>query len=273
MAGKFRGNVGKLSKPKVAASTKKSRAKKSIAMVKRSPKLPHENALARIALLTGGGDSKKEKEELSPSLSSSSSPLIRKNRKEQRAMLGARATVLEKRMGKGAMEVVQARGITAEEDEGDHSSSSEGEEASSSRTPVRPQRVVERVMPTVTVADAAAARSTVEAVGLRLLHQAIKNRGHNRLLPFQQRHDYEYRLRQVGTMGVVQLFRSLAEARRAGQELGEKLATRGAGGGEEGSDDRERGGLPMTDDKARERKEMVSKEVFLAALRRGTRGR
>lgn len=52
-----------------------------------------------------------------------------------------------------------------------------------------------------------------------MLRAAVKNQSHNRLLPHQSRHDYEYRLRNIGTIGVVKLFNSLATAHKAGQAV------------------------------------------------------
>lgn len=96
--------------------------------------------------------------------------------------------------------------------------------------------------------DVAVQRSTTEAIGLKILHQAVKNQSHGRLLPHQNRHDYEYRLRSVATMGVVQLFNSLAQSRKASAALDAEESR-------------------MTSDKMTEKKQVTSKEAFLAALR------
>lgn len=379
MAGKFRGKVGKLTKPKVASSTKKARAKTSSAMVKRSPKLPEEFLISRIAALTGsrcssnnhhsssdrasqdhppsslqtssslhgsGGvmedEGKREKVGKSsrgttttvptslphdrldshPNESttrlilgrgkfSSSSFLPSSNNKSGRSLLLSKKKqaktekrVTERPLGKAILEVVP---ITARGEAGGGGRGTEEEQdeeemtmmMTSTNTAIphaRSLHVVERVVPTRKVNTPAENRSSSEAVGLRLLHQALKTQGHQRLLPFQQRPDYEYRLRHVATLGVVELFRSLAAARKAGDavvralEAGQPMEGHedgygGVGAEREGEEEMGRkkrnsdgagwtgimgkgDGIRMTEDKVRERKEMVSKEAFLAALRR-----
>lgn len=104
------------------------------------------------------------------------------------------------------------------------------------------ERVVER-------ADQGPERTPQEALGLRLLHQAVKTQSHNRTLPHQQRHDYEFRLRRLATLGVVRLFNSLAQSQTAGDQALDEEKT-------------------LTMDKAQEKKLVASRDAFLAALRK-----
>lgn len=188
MAGKFRGDVAKLSKPPKSRSSLKGKAKKTVSLVKRSPKLRDDALKNRIAELMGGG----------VAISHTS------------AILG---TQKKKQVGRAAIEIIGKR--------------------------------KENYVPEEELAQQ---RTTAEAIGLKILHQAVKNQSHNRLLSHQNRHDYEYRLRSVATMGVVQLFNSLAQARKASTALEAETAH-------------------LTADKAHEKKQVVSKEAFLAALR------
>ncbi|TPP44021.1 Dynein light chain type 1 family protein [Leishmania donovani] len=192
----FRGDVGKLSKPKKNKAAKRAKSKKVVSLVKRSPKLAQDTLQSRIAELT--------------SLDSAARVSIGGPKAGKAAAPPSAGKV---RIGKAALEVVG-------------------------------KRKRERVVPEK---EAPVQRSTAEAVGLKILHQAVKSQSHGRLLPHQNRHDYEYRLRSVATMGVVQLFNSLAQSRKASAAL-----------------DTEK---KMTSDKVMEKKQLVSKEVFLAALR------
>jgi hypothetical protein len=201
MAGRFRGEVGKLSKPKKNKAAKRAKGKKVVSLVKRSRKLAPDTLQSRIAELTGGNAAGAH-----PALGG-------KTAKASSAGAGGSSSG-KVPVGKAALEVV-----------------SKGK-----RERVVPER------------DVAVQRSTAEAIGLKILHQAVKSQSHGRLLPHQNRHDYEYRLRSVATMGVVQLFNSLAQSRKASAAL-EAEATR------------------MTADKVAERKQVASKEAFLAALR------
>ncbi|GET85741.1 hypothetical protein, conserved [Leishmania tarentolae] len=197
MAGKFRGDVGKLSKTKKSKAAKRAKGKKIVSLVKRSPKLAEDTLQSRIAELTSCekatrgsiGGPKASKMEVPPPAG-------------------------KVQIGKAALEVVG-------------------------------KRKRERVVPEK---DVPLQRSTAEAVGLKILHQAVKSQSHGRLLPHQSRHDYEYRLRSVATMGVVQLFNSLAQSRKASAAVDTEETK-------------------MTSDKVTEKKQIVSKEVFLAALR------
>lgn len=199
MAGKFRGEVGKLAKPKKNKSAKRAKGKKVVSLVKRSRKLAPESLQSRIAELTSG--------------EASSSKTAKRSIAASAASSGASSSG-KVQVGKAALEVV-----------------GKGKR--------------ERVVPEK---DVAVQRTTAEAIGLKILHQAVKNQSHGRLLPHQSRHDYEYRLRAVATMGVVQLFNSLAQSRKASAAL-DAEETR------------------MTSDKVMEKKQVASKEAFLAALR------
>lgn len=189
MAGKFRGDVGKLSKPKRSKAALKAKGRKVTSLVKRAPRWKDEALKSRLAELASGAES----------------------------ILVAKAPVAgqptKKPIGKATIEIVGKK-----------------------RELVVPEE------------DVAAVRTPAEAIGLRMLHQAVRNQSHNRLLPHQNRHDYEYRLRSVATMGVVQLFNSLAQARKASSAV-------------------EAENVNLTEDKTTEKKEVVSKEAFLAALR------
>ncbi|CAJ1016467.1 Rrp15p, putative [Leishmania lindenbergi] len=197
MAGKFRGDVGKLSKTKKSKAAKRAKGKKVVSLVKRSPKLAQDTLQSRIAELTSR-DSAARASTSGSKTSKTAIPL----------------SAAKVQVGKAALEVVG-------------------------------KRKRERVVPEK---DAPVQRSTAEAVGLKILHQAVKSQSHGRLLPHQNRHDYEYRLRSVATMGVVQLFNSLAQSRKASTAL-------------------EAEEMRLTSDKVMEKKQVVSKEVFLAALR------
>ncbi|KAG5511374.1 hypothetical protein JKF63_07337 [Porcisia hertigi] len=201
MAGKFRGDVGKLSKPKKTKAAKRAKSKKVVSLVKRSPKLAQDTLQSRIAELISGDNA--------------GSSRISGSKINKAASPSPPAKV---QVGKAALEVVGKR----------------------KRELVVPEK------------DAPVRRSTAEAVGLKILHQAVKSQSHGRLLPHQNRHDYEYRLRSVATMGVVQLFNSLAQSRKASAALDAEEPK-------------------MTSDKVLEKKQMVSKEVFLAALRQPQR--
>lgn len=196
MAGKFRGDVGKLTKAKKNKSAKRTKGKKIVSLVKRSRKLAPESLQSRIAELTSGAAADARKT-VGSAAAAASAPRVSKVQ-----------------VGKAALEVV-GKGRR------------------------------ERVVPEK---DVAVQRTTAEAIGLKILHQAVKNQSHGRLLPFQSRHDYEYRLRSVATMGVVQLFNSLAQSRKASAALAAE-ETR------------------MTADKVLEKQQIASKEAFLAALR------
>ncbi|KPA80749.1 hypothetical protein ABB37_04205 [Leptomonas pyrrhocoris] len=199
MAGKFRGEVGKLSKPKKNKSSKRAKSKKVVSLVKRSRKLDSEALQSRIAELTSGN-------------AAGAHPTIGSKAAKASAAGGSPSGKVQ--VGKAALEVV-----------------GKGKR--------------ERIVPEK---DVAVQRTTAEAIGLKILHQAVKNQSHERLLPHQNRHDYEYRLRSVATMGVVQLFNSLAQSRKASAAL-------------EAEESR------MTSDKVMEKKQVASKEAFLAALR------
>ncbi|KAK7198061.1 Rrp15p [Novymonas esmeraldas] len=200
MAGKFRGDVGKLSKQKKSKAGRRAKSKKVVSLVKRSPKLAQDSLQSRIAELTNGDSA------LRTSIGGA------KASKASKAAAPPSSGKVP--VGKAALEVVGRQ----------------------KRERVVPER------------DAPVQRSTAEAVGLKILHQAVKSQSHGRLLPHQNRHDYEYRLRSVATMGVVQLFNSLAQSRKAGAALDAEEAK-------------------MTSDKVVEKKQVVSKEAFLAALR------
>lgn len=193
MAGQFRGDVGKLTKPKKNKAALKAKGKKVTSLVKRAPKLKEDALMSRIAALTGGAEAIKV----------TTSTTVKQQTK--------------KPVGRAAMEIIG--------------------------------REKEMVVPEE---DVAFQRTPQEAVSLRILHRAVKDQSHNRLLPHQNRHDYEYRLRQVATMGVVQLFNSLALARKASSAV-------------------EAESTHMTADKTNEKKQVVSKEAFLAALRQPTK--
>lgn len=198
MAGKFRGDVGKLSKPKKNKAGKRAKSKKVVSLVKRSPKLAQESLQNRIAeLIQGDGAAR--------------APIGAAVKSAKGAAAPSTGKVP---VGKAALEVVG-------------------------------KRTRERVVPEK---DTPVQRTTAEAVGLKILHQAVKSQSHGRLLPHQNRHDYEYRLRSIATMGVVQLFNSLAQSRKASAAV-DSEETR------------------MTSDKVTEKKQVVSKEAFLAALR------
>lgn len=99
--------------------------------------------------------------------------------------------------------------------------------------------------------DVSTQRPRSEALGLKMVHQAIKEQNHNRELPSHQRHDYEYSLRKIATSGVVRLFNSLKVAQRIGSdELNTALHS-------------------TTVDKAQDRKVVASRAAFLASLHRG----
>ncbi|ORC91144.1 uncharacterized protein TM35_000061490 [Trypanosoma theileri] len=225
MAGRFRGAVGKLSKPKTSRAARKARGKRTVALVKRAPKLSEENLQKRIAELTGittattansgdcsnTADGKKEHSEQTKSKKSREKPerSSSSNKKEK------------PRQPAGTVELAKSRVVPMGKSK--HEGKSE-DHAEAGNT------------------------STAAGVGLRLLHRAVRSQSHNRLLPHQNRHDYEYRLRTVATTGVVRLFNSLAQARKAAGavEAQEKH---------------------LTADKALEKKQVATKEAFLAALR------
>ncbi|CCW69021.1 unnamed protein product [Phytomonas sp. Hart1] len=190
MAGKFRGDVGKLTKPKKNRASLKLKKSKVTFLVKRSPKLTDDVLHNRLAELTNGSEEIKSSKAPEPSKG-----------------------VQKKPVGKAAIEIVG--------------------------------KTKEKFVPEEAVAPQ---RTTAEAIGLKILHRAVKSQGHNRLLPHQNRHDFEYRLRTVATMGVVRLFNSLAQARRASSAIDTDLKY-------------------LTADKLNERKQTVSKEAFLEALR------
>eukprot|EP00758_Cryptobia_borreli_P013361 Tbor_TRINITY_DN5826_c1_g1::TRINITY_DN5826_c1_g1_i1::g.6083::m.6083 len=90
-------------------------------------------------------------------------------------------------------------------------------------------------------------RTTAEAQGLKLLHRAVKNQNHLKLLPHQEHGDFEFKLRRVATLGIVQLFNSI----KAAQKIGEK----------------EMEDTTITIDKSQEKKLVASRDAFLEALR------
>lgn len=90
--------------------------------------------------------------------------------------------------------------------------------------------------------------STKDAIGKRLLADAVKNQSYRRTLPHQERHDFEFRLRRIATSGVVRLFNSLTAA----QSSGEKALTEGE--------------RTVTIDKAQEKKLVASRAAFFAAI-------
>ncbi|EPY42706.1 hypothetical protein AGDE_01217 [Angomonas deanei] len=106
----------------------------------------------------------------------------------------------------------------------------------------------ERVTPTVNVEQE---RTSAEAIGLKILHNALKDQNYNKLLPHQNRHDYEYRLRATATRGMVQLFNSLSKSRKAGASV-------------------ESEEKHLTQDKTEEKKVLATKEAFLSALRQSS---
>ncbi|KPI86690.1 hypothetical protein ABL78_4248 [Leptomonas seymouri] len=199
MAGKFRGEVGRLSKPHKNKAAKRAKGKRVVSLVKRSRKLDSETLRNRIAELTSGE-------------AAGARPTI--GAKAAKASAAGASQSGKVQVGKAAIEVV-----------------GKGKR--------------ERIVPEK---DIAVQRTTAEAIGLKILHRAVKSQSHGRLLPHQNRHDYEYRLRSVATMGVVQLFNSLAQSRKASAAL-------------------EVEELRMTSDKVTEKKQVASKEAFLAALR------
>ncbi|AAZ11552.1 Rrp15p, putative [Trypanosoma equiperdum] len=209
MAGRFRGAVGKVSKPKKNRASKKAKGKRTVALVKRAPKLSEEALVQRVAELTGAASS---------SLTAADQGTVAANLKPNKPKAPScspslRAQTLKKPIGKGAIEIVG--------------------------------KTTEKVVPTTEVSGG---RTSTEAMGLKLLRRAVKNQNHNRLLPHQSAHDYEYRLRSVATAGVVCLFNSLSQSRKAGKDV-------------------EEGERHTTAEKAQEKKQMASKEAFLAALR------
>ncbi|KEG12394.1 hypothetical protein DQ04_01751110 [Trypanosoma grayi] len=206
MAGRFRGAVGKLSTPKKSRTAKRAKGKKTVALVKRAPKLSPASLQKRIAELTGAAPQDRKE------------AAVKKTKTKIAAQSTTRAApMLQKPVGRAAMEIVGTK--------------------------------IEKIVPKT---DLSAERTPAEAMGLKLLHRAVKNQSHNRLLQHQNRHDYEYRLRTVATTGVVRLFNSLAHARKAGEavEAHEKQ---------------------LTADKAHEKKQVATKEAFLAALRQPRR--
>ncbi|CCD16999.1 unnamed protein product [Trypanosoma congolense IL3000] len=210
MAGHFRGAVGKLSKPKKSRTAKKAKSKRTVALVKRAPKLSSDALQRRIAELTGA-TSALSTSDVEPT--EAVADLKRKKSKASRKSASRNTSTLKTPIGKAAIEIVG--------------------------------KTTEKVVP---MAEVAPERSSAEAMGLKLLHRAVKNQSHNRLLPHQSAQDYEYRLRSVATAGVVCLFNSLSQSRRA------SLAV----------DAEER---HLTADKVQEKKQVISKEAFLEALR------
>lgn len=89
-------------------------------------------------------------------------------------------------------------------------------------------------------------RTVEEAQGLKLLNQAIKNQSYMKILDHQASGDYEYKLRRIATAGVVQLFNSIKQAQRIGEEALDETVTLS---------------------KAEEKKLVASRDAFLAALR------
>ncbi|EKF27842.1 hypothetical protein MOQ_008426 [Trypanosoma cruzi marinkellei] len=211
MAGRFRGVVGELSRPQKSRATRKAKRKRTVALVRRAPKLSSESLQQRIAELTGtaahDNNNNEEAEEATNAVKNTRVKIF------SNTTTRAAATASQKPVGRAAIEIVGKR--------------------------------TERLVPKT---DVAAERTPVEAMGLKLLHRAVKDQSHNRLLPHQNRHEYEYRLRTVATAGVVRLFNSLAQARKAGAvvEMEEKH---------------------MTAEKVHEKKQVATKEAFLAALR------
>ncbi|KAG8348864.1 putative Rrp15p [Trypanosoma vivax] len=212
MAGPFRGAVGKLTKPKKSRAAKRAKGKRTVALVKRAPKLSPEALQQRIAELTGAAVSGPLVD-----VADETKQVERKRSKNKVASSSQAANVIKKPVGKGAIEIVGKR--------------------------------TEKVVPTK---DVAMVRSPAEAMGLKLLHRAVKNQSHNRSLPHQGAHDYEYRLRTIATAGVVCLFNSLAQSRKAGNAVEAQESH-------------------MTADKVHEKKQIASKEAFLASLRQPRR--
>lgn len=92
-------------------------------------------------------------------------------------------------------------------------------------------------------------KSKQEKAGMKLLKNAVQNQNHKKILPHQERPDYEFRLRRVATSGCVRLFNALAQAQSAGvkaQTEAEKT---------------------MTQEKAENHKIVASREAFMSALR------
>lgn len=96
--------------------------------------------------------------------------------------------------------------------------------------------------------------------GLKLLKAALRNQNHNRVLPHQERPDYEYRMRRIATSGAVRLFNALSHAQSAGLKAAQAVEQHRQ------DSDEEDGGLG-TSDKSEHRKVTASREAFMAALR------
>ena len=85
--------------------------------------------------------------------------------------------------------------------------------------------------------------------GMKLLKTALRNQNHKKVLPHQDRPDYEYRLRRVATSGCVRLFNALAQAQSAGADAAHEAQKE------------------MTQDKAESHKIVASRDAFMSALR------
>ncbi|KAH9584139.1 Ribosomal RNA-processing protein 15 [Trypanosoma melophagium] len=219
MAGRFRGAVGKLSKPKTSRAARKSRGKRVVALVKRAPKLSEENLQKRIAELTG--------------ITSTTNNADGNNHPEQ-------AT------SKKSREKAQRLSADTPKNKKDKQQRSVSAAGTAQKGVVIPMEKKRKREDNETQREGNT--STAAGVGLRLLHRAVRSQSHNRLLPHQNRHDYEYRLRTVATTGVVRLFNSLAQARKAAGAVETQEKHR-------------------TADKTLEKKQVATKEAFLAALR------
>lgn len=88
------------------------------------------------------------------------------------------------------------------------------------------------------------------------LKRALKDQSHLRELAQHQRHDYEFKLRQIATAGVVRVFNALNEAQRASNAAATEV----------------REDVPiLTQEKIHQKKEIASKDAFLSALRHAAR--
>ena len=96
--------------------------------------------------------------------------------------------------------------------------------------------------------------------GTRLLHKAVKEQSHRRVLPQHQRHDFEYQLRQIATAGVVRVFNALNEAHTAARRAEAEMQA--------DADE-----TVVTDDRVSERQALASRNAFLNALTKGAAGR
>lgn len=221
MAGPFRGDVGKLKKKK---SSKKGKSNTSHALVRRSRKLPVEAVKSRIdALINPTADDVSAKGGAASSTASSGSFLSKVKVPKGRTAI-AQAPPQEESNTK-AKKVRKTKRLEVVGSDGKKEVIQGGVEG---------EGIV---------------RTTQEAQDLKLLHKAVKDQSHGRVLPHQQRHDFEFRLRKIATLGVVRLFNSLAQAQSAGDKALEESQRK------------------LTIDKAQEKKLVASRDAFLAALR------